>query len=123
MTPEYVWEHIATRGDEAVEPSVALMRHWFRVLNTAEFGTALPTPKFQVYEDFDAKECGWCECDGTSLLIRVNAPFNRERGQFLATMMHEMLHLMQYGLTGDMGHDEWFNDRAMFLSYKYGVDV
>lgn len=123
MTPEYVWQHITERGEEYVEPSVHLMRHWFRVLNTAEFGNLLPTPRFHVYEDFDAKEAGWCECEGTACMIRINAAFNRSRGEFLATMMHEMLHLMQYGLTNDMGHDDWFNDRALLMTYKYGVDV
>lgn len=122
MTPEYVSQHLLDRGDEAIEPTVSLLRHWFHVLHKAEFGGVLPTPRFEVYEDFDAKEAGWCICD-TTYLIRVNAPFNRTRGQMIATLLHEMLHLLQYGLTEDMTHDAWFNDRAAVLSLKYGVDV
>ena len=123
MTPDYVIQHITARGHEDIEPSVTLCRHWFHVWNRAEFNCTLPTPRFVVTDDKDDEVCGefWAE-PGIGYL-RINAPYTRERHLFIATMLHEMLHLQQWVNDIAPGHDDAFDVLASCYSLKYGIDV
>ena len=123
MTPEFIFKHLAERGDEYIEPSVSLCRHWFRIWNRVEFDGALPTPKFIVTDDKEQAVCGEFWAEDYIGHLRINAPYTRERHLFIATMLHEMLHLKQWVDGDETGHDEKFNTLAACYSLKYGVDV
>jgi hypothetical protein len=123
MTPDYVIQHITARGHEDIEPSVTLCRHWFHVLNHAEFNCSLPTPRFAVTHDKDREVCGECITTTEHATLLVNAPYVKERHLFIATVLHEMLHIQQWCDGKIVGHDDEFNILASCYSIKYGIDV
>ena len=123
MTPESIIAHIASRGNEYIEPSVNLCKFWFRVWNAIEFDNKLSTPRFIVTDNPEEEVCGEFSAEDYVGLIRINAPFTRQRHMFIATMLHEMLHQKQWEDGEEPGHDDKFLTLAACYSLKYGVDV
>lgn len=122
MNVDFVCNFITTRGHEAIEPTVTLVKHWFHILNRVEFQGKLPTPKFEVYSDQD-DIFGWMVPDDDIGVIRINSLYNNDRSTLIGTILHEMLHHEQWvnGIQPD--HTPEFNVMCSIMTLKYGTDV
>lgn len=102
----------------------------FYELNERFFNKALPTPQFDI--DYSRTKLGHCYCsyslltlapDPSSYKITISNQYQRGEGDYLNTLLHEMIHLYFFATRRPYeGHGSGFQQMARSFD-KYGFDI
>lgn len=104
-------DHILTQGHLAVQPTVRMLKHWWKRLNHEVFHDMLLPCSFTIGPS--EYECyGLCyPLDGGRARIHIDSRVDT-RVAMLATLAHEMVHQLQHQLNEPMTHGNLFQGYA-----------
>jgi hypothetical protein len=111
----------AVSDESRVKVTERRVQLWFNIINHVLFKNELP--KFTEIEIFDSRDYhAMCECDESNDNYKLFIFHTFSKRKFVEVLVHEMIHLHDFVVYGQMAHGKRFFEWRDKLK-KYGLDL